>query len=196
MSLHALTISKDTPKNHQDLQAIFGQCFTKDFDTCLQGNALEPLYTPCGPSQKLNTIFYREDYFSSALHEVAHWCIAGQKRRQMIDYGYWYTPDGRTAPQQADFEKAECKPQALEWAFSIACNIPFSVSVDNLTASANANEDIVLKQQKGFTQAVKQQLRVYVENGFVPRAQTFLAHLHDFYDTQALNVNDIRLNTL
>jgi elongation factor P hydroxylase len=193
MPQHANTQATHMLKNHQDLAAIFHQCFAEEFDTRLQGNAAEPLYTPRGSGQNLHTIFYREDYFSSALHEVAHWCIAGEKRRQMLDYGYWYAPDGRSAQQQADFEKVECKPQALEWAFSIACDIPFSVSIDNLTTAANADADTISQQQNAFIQAVNQQLHAYVEDGFRPRAQTFLAHLHDFYQTQALCVNDVRL---
>jgi len=81
-------------------------------------------------------ILSREDFISSALHEIAHWCVAGDARRQMDDYGYWYEPDGRTPEQQAEFEKVEIKPQAIEWAFSIACCHDFHFSADNLNGEA------------------------------------------------------------
>jgi elongation factor P hydroxylase len=66
------------------------------------------------------------------LHEVAHWCLAGDERRKMIDYGYWYNSDGRSNIAQKKFEEVEVKPQALEWIFSIASNNTFHVSIDNL----------------------------------------------------------------
>ena len=67
-----------------------------------------------------------------ALHEVAHWCVAGPRRRCLDDYGYWYAPDGRDAAAQAEFLRVEVRPQALEALFCAACNHPFRVSLDNL----------------------------------------------------------------
>ncbi|GAM69307.1 transporting ATPase [Vibrio sp. JCM 19236] len=26
------------------------------------------------------------------MHEIAHWCVAGPKRRLLEDFGYWYEP--------------------------------------------------------------------------------------------------------
>ncbi|WP_417667272.1 elongation factor P hydroxylase, partial [Pseudidiomarina sp.] len=46
-------------------------------------------------------------YVVMRLLEMSHWCIAGEKRRQLEDYGYWYLPDGRDAQQQHAFEQAE-----------------------------------------------------------------------------------------
>jgi elongation factor P hydroxylase len=80
----------------------------------------------------VHLLWYREDYFASALHEVAHWCIAGEQRRQQLDFGYWYAPDGRSPEQQGAFEAVEYKPQALEWFFSLACGYRFRLSADNL----------------------------------------------------------------
>lgn len=68
------------------------------------------------------------------MHELSHWCIAGKKRRQLPDYGYWYAPDGRNAAQQRAFEQLEIKPQALECLFTLACKRHFQVSQDNLFA--------------------------------------------------------------
>src|SRR5690606_31386666 len=76
------------------------------------------------------------DYFRSALHEVAHWCVAGAERRTREDYGYWYAPDGRDATQQANFLHVEVMPQALELLFCAACGHDFRVSLDNLDGEA------------------------------------------------------------
>lgn len=120
-----------------------------------------------------NKIFFNRDYFASALHEVAHWCIAGAARRLQVDYGYWYAPDGRDPQQQLAFESVEVKPQAIEWAFSLACNKPFRISNDNLSLT---NVD-----STGFENAVKQQLLFYIEHGFPPRAQEFIVVLRGHY---------------
>ncbi|WP_250884081.1 elongation factor P hydroxylase [Glaciecola sp. XM2] len=116
-----------------------------------------------------NKIFFTRDYAASALHEVAHWCIAGEQRRTQIDYGYWYAPDGRDAALQAKFEQAEVKPQAVEWAFSLACGMPFKVSNDNLALDNYDNSH--------FQQAVEKQLDHYLSDGLPPRAQRFFKRL-------------------
>ena len=118
----------------QRLIDCFADTFAEQYRTELRGGASEPLYQP-GENGEPHRIFFREDYFSSALHEVAHWCVAGEARRQQLDYGYWYAPDGRDAGQQKLFERVEAKPQALEWLFSRACGRPFRVSIDNLDAA-------------------------------------------------------------
>lgn len=176
-------VLSNSSKNDKDLQSIFAACFSTKYHTILLGDAHEPLYTPGASSGEAHTIFYRYDYFSSALHEVAHWCIAGEQRRQQSDYGYWYSPDGRNPQQQFEFESVEAKPQALEWAFSMACGIDFKVSIDNLQALENTNQTLLLAQQKRFTNAVKAQLNTYIEGGFPLRAQVFLTRLNDFYKT-------------
>lgn len=173
-------------KSDKDLQKIFSACFFKKYHTILIGDAAEPLYTPAADTEDVNKIFYRHDYFSSALHEVAHWCIAGTQRRQQLDYGYWYAPDGRTAQQQQAFEAVEAKPQALEWAFSMACGINFTVSIDNLQAIKDTDETTLLEQQNRFIKAVKMQLSDYKENGFPIRAQAFLTKLNRFYTTSTM----------
>jgi elongation factor P hydroxylase len=117
------------------LEILFERCFLEDYHTRLIGGALEPLYRP-GRGTALHQVYYRQDYFASALHEVAHWCIAGQRRRQQEDFGYWYAPDGRDQKTQRSFEQVEVKPQALEWHFSRACGYRFRLSVDNLMLRA------------------------------------------------------------
>ena len=112
------------------LVALFNATFEQSDRTVLHGGADEPYYAPGRPHR----IFFREDFVRSALHEVAHWCVAGERRRALPDYGYWYSPDGRDAEQQRAFFVVEARPQAIERSFCEAIGIPFSPSVDNVGA--------------------------------------------------------------
>ena len=116
------------------LERVFADCFAARWRTRLVGGADEPFYQPAVDEGGVHLLHYRLDYFASALHEAAHWCIAGAARRQLPDFGYWYAPDGRSAEQQREFEAVEYRPQALEWFFSRACGYRFRVSTDNLAA--------------------------------------------------------------
>jgi elongation factor P hydroxylase len=174
--------------NAVDLEHLFKTCFFARYQTVLKGGFDEPLYQPAGSKSdlrtpQLNIICYRHDYYSSALHEISHWCIAGKERRTQVDYGYWYAPDGRTSEQQAKFEKAEIKPQAIEWGFSAAANLPFRVSIDNLVA---ANDGQAAFGEQVFTQKVRSQLMTYIQHGFPARAQQYIQALHQFYNTPSL----------
>ncbi len=164
--------------NAFDLIRLFERCFFTEFHTRLEGGAEEPLYCPIGENTPARIIFTR-DYFSSALHEVAHWCVAGEYRRTLQDYGYWYAPDGRSLAQQAEFERMEVKPQALEWIFSVACGIRFRVSADNLTSGLCAST--------AFKEAISGQARAYC-GGLPARPARFVAALGDFY--QQKNILD------
>ncbi len=113
------------------LESVFRACFNESENTLLRGGAVEPFYQPAGGERSVNLLIYREDFFASALHEIAHWCVAGNARRRQRDFGYWYAPEGRSSQQQTAFEAMEVKPQALEWFFSKACGYRFQVSVDN-----------------------------------------------------------------
>ncbi|SRR5690554_795945 len=117
------------------LEQLFNNCFGKTHQTILVGGAAEPLYVP-PTAQEPARIFYTRDYYRSALHEIAHWCVAGAARRQLEDYGYWYAPDGRSPEQQRQFEQVEIHPQALELIFSAACGHEFRVSADNLNGQS------------------------------------------------------------
>ena len=114
-----------------ELEALFEACFGVEFRTRLQGGATEPFYQPASADSPAR-LCYTRDYFRSALHEVAHWCVAGAARRQLPDFGYWYAADGRNAAEQALFQQVEVAPQALELLFCAACGHPFRVSLDNL----------------------------------------------------------------
>jgi elongation factor P hydroxylase len=160
------------------VERVFNDCFADSCNTRLCGGAAEPLYQPAANPADFHALYYRGDYFASALHEVAHWCIAGAQRRQQPDFGYWYTPDDRSADQQRAFEAVECKPQALEWYFARACGYRFQVSADNL-ALASAG----LLDTAAFKRAVLAQALVWQHEGLPIRAGVFYAALRREFGT-------------
>ncbi|KAG1715819.1 hypothetical protein ID866_1337 [Astraeus odoratus] len=107
-------------------------CFADDFNTRLIKGDDEPIYLPADAEVPYNRIVFAHGFYASGLHEISHWCIAGKARRELVDFGYWYCPDGRDAATQGQFEDVEVKPQALEWLFCVAAGFPFNVSCDNL----------------------------------------------------------------
>ena len=109
--------------------AIFNHTFGRSHRTLLVAGGDEPLYEPAVNDMPARIVF-RCDYVASALHEVAHWCIAGAARRQLLDYGYWYETE-RTLAAQTRFELAEVEPQAMEWILSTAAGLSFRLSRDN-----------------------------------------------------------------
>ena len=154
------------------LEMIFDNTFS-DMKTMLRGGACEPLYLPSQSSSEQHQLIYREDYFSSALHEIAHWCIAGQKRREKKDFGYWYLPDGRDQSQQDAFEKVEVKPQALEWMFSVACGSRFYLSADNLSGTGRLSAE--------FASRVQQQALAWCVAGIPNRGLRFIRALENYF---------------
>ncbi len=160
----------------QHLVEIFNQNFAASFHTELVAGGNEPLYSPAQGQQKARIVF-AHDYFSSALHEISHWLIAGAERRQLEDYGYWYAPDGRDASQQAAFEKVEVAPQALEWILTKACGKPFRLSLDNLSGECG--------DSKAFAEAVLQRVGGLAEQGLPERAALMRQALVNFYHTPA-----------
>ena len=119
-----------------DDQVIAG-CFNAAFllreSTRMCGGAAEPLYVPAR-DQRPAELHYREDFAASALHEAAHWCIAGRRRRALTDFGYTYLPPPRTQAEQDAFFAFELKTQALESIFADAAGVEFRPSADNLDA--------------------------------------------------------------
>ena len=148
-----------------DLVDIFNQLFLGTHNTELVGGGIEPIYQPMQPPNQHHRIVFTRDYGASALHEIAHWCVAGEERRQLEDYGYWYCPDGRSEVQQRQFEVVEIKPQAFEWIFSVASSRRFRVSADNLTAGVSASEQ--------FKDAIYEQVLEYCITGLPKRAARF-----------------------
>lgn len=159
-----------------DLVRLFNASFEAGYNTVLMGGGEEPLYLPADAGHARNRIIFTRDYFASALHEVAHWCIAGPRRRRLPDYGYWYRPDGRNEAQQREFERVEEKPQALEWAFHIAAGSDFRASADNLSGT---RADVA-----AFRCRILERLFRYQATGFPQRAQRFIDTLCGFYGTR------------
>lgn len=76
---------------------VFNQALGVEYRTKLIGGFPEPEFVPAAAQSSYAEIRFREDFLSSALHESAHWCIAGPQRRKLHDFGYWYYPEGRDA---------------------------------------------------------------------------------------------------
>ena len=157
----------------QDLQQVFQDCFLNSHNTILEGGAAEPLYRPANEHQPHHLITFTHDYYASALHEIAHWLVAGENRRLQEDYGYWYAPDGRTIEQQLKFEQLEVKPQALEWMLSQAAGFGFRVSADNLQAGMGASDE--------FKAKIFAQVQQWCGTGLNPRSRQLIAALTEFY---------------
>ena len=157
----------------RDLIRLFETCFAASYNTRLVGGAPEPIYLPADAEEPMHRILFTHDYFRSALHEIAHWCVAGAARREQVDFGYWYAPDGRSAEQQSAFEQVEGKPQALEWLFCEAAGHRCRVSLDNLSGEAT--------DPTPFMQRGVDQVQDYLRNGIPERPACFIDALLNFY---------------
>jgi elongation factor P hydroxylase len=174
---------------YQDLIAIFNHCFFEEYNTRLVKGDDEPIYLPSSENQPHSELIFAHGFFASALHESAHWLVAGESRRKQVDFGYWYLPDGRTREQQALFQKAEVKPQAMEWILSLASAYRFRVSIDNLNGSESDSAD--------FKRAIVAQVKEYCEKGLPARAEIFRNALCRFYGTPInLLFDDFGIQTL
>lgn len=156
-----------------DLCLLFDQCFADEFSTRLLAGGEEPVYLPADQAHSCHRIIFRQDYFASALHEIAHWCVAGNERRRMVDYGYWYAPDGRDLQQQKAFEQVEVNPQALEWVLCQAAAYPFRPSADNLELAAGPSKE--------FCSALVQRAQYLCCAGLNPRAERMANALRRHY---------------
>lgn len=170
--------------NHkiEEIIRIFDDCFYNEFNTRLEKGGDYPIYLPAfleedgvACERPYHVILFAHGYYSSALHEISHWLVAGKARRELEDFGYWYEPDGRSEERQREFEQVEVKPQAIEWILATAANFRYFASSDNLTGNPGDNT--------AFKQAVYQQVKHYAENGLPKRAETLRHALSQFYGT-------------
>ncbi|WP_024851639.1 elongation factor P hydroxylase [Hydrogenovibrio kuenenii] len=174
--------------NIHDLIELFNERFLPLHNTELVCCEDEPIYRPANEHNPHHRIIFAHGFFASALHEIAHWCIAGKERRLLEDFGYWYQPDGRTQEQQSLFESVEVKPQALEWIFSVSAGFPFVFSADNLNGSAGVSE--------AFKQKVYEQVLQYLHQGMPSDAMTWSETLITHYKSktplrkEAFELND------
>lgn len=175
--------TQSMPHDYNDLITLFNRTFLTSLNTELVLGGDEPVYLPADTEHPHHRIVFARGYFASALHEIAHWCIAGPERRLLEDYGYWYLPDGRNADQQAVFEQVEVKPQAVEWLLSASCGFRFQVSCDNL--SGDHEPDRV-----AFTRKVRQQVLHYLNGNTPERAGRLSEVLRQHYGVQPLSADD------
>ncbi|MBZ5488896.1 elongation factor P hydroxylase [Halomonas aquamarina] len=158
----------------EDITALFDGLFMSRYQTRLVRGDDEPLYRPASQAMPYHQVIFARGFYASALHEISHWCIAGAKRRELEDYGYWYLPDGRNAEQQQAFEQAEIAPQALESLFTRACGRVFHVSVDNLGGDVEVDRE-------AFAAKVLARAQRYQREGLPLRANAFFEALTAFY---------------
>lgn len=161
-----------TPRRPEDLVTLFNECFAVSHHTCLVSGDGEPIYLAARDTHPAQIVF-ANGYFASALHEIAHWLVAGKKRRTQDDFGYWYLPDGRTQAQQAAFEQVEVKPQALEWILAASCGFRFRFSADNLSGEAH--------DMGPFQMAVWQRVMHLRKTGLAARTRHFSAACAAYY---------------
>lgn len=167
----------------EQLVNLFNELFIASYNTELQCCEDEPVYKPANANYPHHRIIFAHGFFASALHEISHWCVAGEARRQLEDFGYWYEPDGRSEERQAEFEKVEIKPQALEWIFSVSADFKFHFSADNIALNNQPSLE--------FKQAVYEQVERYLHNGLPLRAKMWSdALIKSYHNNQAINIKD------
>lgn len=182
-TVHFATIPPDD--QHVDhLITLFNRLFQDSENTVLVRGDAEPVYLPADQQHPHARIVFAHGFFSSALHEIAHWCVAGVERRQQVDFGYWYAPDGRSPEQQKTFEALEIKPQALEWILARAAGFRFRVSCDNLLSGPfdlaqfkrNIHAEVLRRLYTGLPERVRrlvQALTAFYQPGFVLSVDCF-----------------------
>jgi len=158
----------DAEKKLNRLILLFDKLFGHCESTLLVKGGSDPLYVPKNPEVPGSKaeIHFAHGFFSSALHEIAHWLIAGRHRRTLLDYGYWYKPDGRSLAEQKLFEAFESRNQGLEWILSVAANHPFHVSSDNLAGSCGGGKE--------FSELVRGNAVNFLDQGFSVRTSTMV----------------------
>ena len=148
---------------------VFNQCFKDDLQTELVRGGHEPIYIPRSQYYPWDRVVFAHGYYASALHEISHWSIAGVERRKLLDFGYWYNPDGRNEKQQQEFARVEVKPQALEWILSQSAHFKFGVSLDNLQADSVQQDSSAAI----FKDEIYAQVQQYLLQGLPKRAKMF-----------------------
>ncbi|GAB7220538.1 elongation factor P hydroxylase [Vibrio comitans] len=171
---------------YSDLITLFNDTFYRSFNTKLELGGDEPIYLPADESNNHHRIIFARGFYASALHEIAHWCVAGPKRRLLEDFGYWYEPDGRDASTQAEFEKVEIRPQAYEWLLSQSAGFRFQVSCDNLHGAFEPD-------RLGFMKKVHAEVIDILEKGLPTRVEMLSNALREYYSVPPLTQEDFKV---
>lgn len=174
-----------TERTTESLMRLFNDLFSETLNTVLVRGDDEPVYLPADTEFPQHRVIFAHGFFASALHEISHWCVAGEQRRQLIDFGYWYKPDGRTAEEQTEFEKVEVKPQALEWLLSEAAGHKFHFSADNLGSDIGASEE--------FKGNVFRQVQNYLAGGVPERPASLIKAFQSYYGIEPLTSEQFSL---
>ncbi len=169
------------------LVECFNALFLKSLNTELVRGDGEPIYLPADSDYPHHRIIFAHGFFSSALHEIAHWCVAGPDRRLLEDFGYWYKPDGRTAEEQAEFERVEVSPQAYEWILTVSAGRKFHFSADNLSQGLGASDS--------FKQAVLDRVHETLVNGMNPRLQALSEALSVLFAVEPITIDQFKLKS-
>ncbi|MFY0676904.1 MAG: elongation factor P hydroxylase [Neptuniibacter sp.] len=177
--------SKTNPPSVDQLIALFNQLFLPRYNTVLVRGEDEPIYLPADDQNPHNRVVFAHGFYASALHEIAHWCVAGPERRKLVDFGYWYKPDGRTADEQTEFEKVEVKPQAYEWIMSVASGHKFHFSADNLSSEIGASEQ--------FQENVLSTVHDLLEQGLPERVLVLVEGLCEFSGKEGVSKAEFQL---
>lgn len=158
--------------DHVGVARIFNQCFSQRYNTVMLGGMDEPIYFPASNSKPAQ-LYYRQDFAASALHEAAHWCVAGSARRQQPDFGYAYIAPPRDADQQARFFSSEIKAQALESIFARAAGVIFVLSTDDLDSDSETLREAFARRVDHYSWHLLQRM----DTGLHKRAKQFASAL-------------------
>jgi len=172
----------------EDLIPLFNSLFLDSLNTELVAGEDEPVYLPASADYPHHRIVFAHGFFASALHEIAHWCVAGPERRLLEDFGYWYKPDGRSVQEQREFEQVEQRPQAYEWILSVSAGKRFHFSADNLSGGVGASET--------FKASVAVRAQQTLEQGMNPRLKALSDALRQFYAQAPLRTEQFQLEPL
>ncbi|WP_070962829.1 elongation factor P hydroxylase [Vibrio sonorensis] len=172
--------------HYSDLINLFEKTFFSEFNTKLVLGGDEPIYLPANSEISYHRIIFARGFYASALHEIAHWLVAGKERRLLEDFGYWYEPDGRDEDTQAEFEKVEVRPQAFEWILSKSAGFPFNVSCDNLHGDFEPD-------RLAFMSKVRDEVAKILEVGMPSRVQALSQALCDYYSMPAPQISDFKV---
>ena len=168
--------------NSETISDLFNSTFENKYRVRLIGGAAEPTYLP-PTNKKTGAICFREDFASSALHEVAHWCLAGRDRRKMVDFGYEYISPPRDEIAQKIFFQAETHVQGLERLFSEVSGVSFSASLDNLDcdeATTKKMSRLVLEFETAL-ETESQNWKLKIGRNPSLRASIFCDSLHEIH---------------
>lgn len=147
------------------LADAFNLSFGETYNVCCLGGFAQPEYLTAAQTQGPAQLRYTRDYAASALHEIAHWCVAGKPRLAQTDFGYGYLPPPRDNAAQQRFFALEFKVQALEAWFASGTGVRFVASADNFECSDEA--------RTAFAQQIADALQACKLSDIPLRAQAF-----------------------